>query len=241
VPTDATKLDLVDVALANGHPVSPRLIDDWVALGLLDQPTKRGLGRGMGIRATWAPNQVQLFVRLLVARETAHRVKTLCNLPVWLWLTCGDEYVPLRQAKRAMETWVHGSATTAWGHARAAAKAASEGLPASVATRARSRVAQLLAEALYRGRLDEVSLARVLGDAPGAADHLRVLSARFDAVKRIAAIDDDAYLEARAFYGSLTPPLRPGDPDLQELASNACLDLVTLLGFGLRNASPTAT
>jgi hypothetical protein len=232
----ATKADLVSQAAALGHPVTPRLIDDWVSLGLLDQPVRHGLGRGRGSVSTWPASQVQLFERLVRARATAHRVKTLCNIPVWLWMAWGDEYVPLRQTRKALTTWAQGSSRAPWGHARAAAQAAGNALPSSVGAKARRMVVRLLTEALERGILDEVRLAQTLADAPDAEGHVRVLRARFAALRTIASIDHDTYLEARASYRALKPPTRPGDPDLQERVTSACLDLLTLIGFELRRS-----
>jgi len=231
VTDGATKADLVALAAAVGRPVTPRLIDDWVSHGLLDQPVRRGLGRGRGSVAGWPPNQVKLLERLLRARATARRVKTLCNIPVWLWLAWGDEYVPLRQAKKALTTWAQGSSTTPWGHTRTAAQAAAIGLPSSVGAKARRMVGRLLTEALERGTLDEVRLVQTLAKAPDAESLVRVLRARFTALEAISSIDDDTYLEARASYRALNPPKRAGDPDLEERMTNACLDLLTLIGF----------
>jgi hypothetical protein len=95
-------------------------------------------------------------------------------------------------------------------------------------------VETFLTEALERGELDQARLAQVLSDFPDAADHVRLLRARFDAIHRFSSFDDDAYLEARAAYRSLNPPMRPGQPFLEEAVTGACLNLLTLLGFGLR-------
>jgi hypothetical protein len=234
VTEESTKTDLVDRATALGQPVTGRLIDDWVSLGLLDQPDRRGLGRGKGVRATWPVNQVRLFEQLLAARRSARRVKTLCNIPVWTWLTWGDSYVPLRQAKRATETWVLGSGTTPWGHAKSAACAAAGAFPTTVSAKQRRAVERFLTDAVERGRLDEVRLSQVLHDVPEAADHVRVLKARFAAVGQIRSVRDETYLDARAAYLSLSPPRRLGDEGLQERVTSACLDLVTLIGFEIR-------
>ena len=232
----ATKAELVAMSIRLGRPVTARLVTDWVSLGLLDRPVRHGLGRGGGSEAYWPENQVRLFERLLRQQTTAHRVKTLCNLPVWQWLAWGDAYVPLRQTRRAMATWATGSATTPWAHARAAGRAAAEALPPSVTPKARRQVTQLLVEALERGTLDEARLTQTLERFDEADDHLRALRARYAALAALARVSDDTYLEARAFYRSLKPPMRSGDPDLQERAAGACLDLLTILGLELREA-----
>src|ERR1039458_9645654 len=60
--------DMVAVARAAGYTVKPRLITDWVSLGLLDKPDQRGRGRGKGKQYTWPPSQGRLLVTLLNKR-----------------------------------------------------------------------------------------------------------------------------------------------------------------------------
>lgn len=237
----ATKAELVLLAAGLGRAVTPRLVDDWVSLGLLDRPIRRGLGRGRGSVSGWSVNQVNLFEQLLRARGTARRIKTLCNIPVWLWMAWGDDYVPLRQTRKAMATWAEGSSRTPWGHARAAALAAAGALPSSVGPKARRAVVQLLTEALERGALDEVRLSQTLSGASEVDDRIRILRARFDALSAISSLPDETYLEARASYRALKPPTRSGNQDLQERITSACLDLLTLIGFerGRRARLPT--
>jgi hypothetical protein len=82
------------------------LITDWVGLGLLDRPHKPGRGRGAGSDpGTWSDAQVQLFLALWRQRPHAS-IAELCNFPVYLWLFWGNDYVPLGQVRRAMNTWL---------------------------------------------------------------------------------------------------------------------------------------
>jgi hypothetical protein len=108
-PSTYTKADLLAQARAAGSPVSRRLIDDWVAKGLLDRPHVQGLGRGKGTTAVWLENQRRLFLLLLNKRgelkQTSGRSRVLPNIPVALWLYFGDDYVPLRQVRRALRTY----------------------------------------------------------------------------------------------------------------------------------------
>jgi hypothetical protein len=101
---------LVDLATQNGLRASARLITDWVELGLLDQPERRGLGRGKGsAKGTWSADQAGLFVDLLMLRQRpddpVSHVAGLANVPVAGWLWMGDLVVPLRQVRRALATW----------------------------------------------------------------------------------------------------------------------------------------
>jgi hypothetical protein len=96
---------MLERARAAGFDPSGRLLSDWVSLGLIDRAERHGLGRGAGTSATWPANQLQLFLVLLRQRPTVTRMIALCNIPVALWLWWGDDYVPTRQTRRALETW----------------------------------------------------------------------------------------------------------------------------------------
>jgi len=101
-----TAEELVEDARRAGFQVTVRLVTDWVELGLLDRPDKRPLGRGRGsAKGVWSQPQREMFVALLDRRATVTRVAGLANFPVWTWLVYGDDFVPLRQARRALKTW----------------------------------------------------------------------------------------------------------------------------------------
>jgi len=101
-----TAAELVEAAHQAGFEVKPRLITDWESLGLLDSPRKRPLGRGRGSdKAVWPERQKDLFLSLLHHRSTVNRVAGLANIPVWVWLAYGDEWIRLRQARKALATW----------------------------------------------------------------------------------------------------------------------------------------
>lgn len=100
--------DLVADARASGHKVTSRLIADWVSLGLLDRPVRKAKGRGKGsAKGQFPENQRLLFLTLLDKRaEGARHVRTLAQVPVFLWCMFGDAYVPTRQVLRAFTTWL---------------------------------------------------------------------------------------------------------------------------------------
>jgi hypothetical protein len=101
-----TAEDLVQAAREAGFDASTRLITDWVGLGLLDRPRRRSLGQGNGsLKAVWPPAQKDCFLSLLHHRQTVKQVAPLANLPVWVWLAYGNEWIPLRQARTALGTW----------------------------------------------------------------------------------------------------------------------------------------
>lgn len=97
--------ELLRQGSAAGFAPTARLVTDWVSLGLLDRPQKKGLGRGRGTTATWPYEQMRLFLLLLDKRRGVKRIGTLCNIPVSFWLLWGDQYAPLRQVRRALATW----------------------------------------------------------------------------------------------------------------------------------------
>jgi hypothetical protein len=97
---------LVKDARAAGFEATGRLIADWVELGLLDRPARRPLGRGRGSeKAVWPETQKGLLLTLLLLRPSVSRIAPLANVPVWTWLAFGEEWVPIRQARRALGTW----------------------------------------------------------------------------------------------------------------------------------------
>lgn len=113
--------DLIRAAREDGYSPTARMVQDWVELGLLDRPERHGRGRGKGVSATWPEAQLQLFLTLLHHRRTVTRVGVLCNVPVWTWLYFGDEYVPMRQVRRALGTWGGFTSKVSWTSAKRAA------------------------------------------------------------------------------------------------------------------------
>ncbi len=101
-----TRQDLITEANAIRPGATDRLITDWVEIGLLDHPHKPGLGRGAGSQpGTWPASQLKLFLALWGKKPEA-TIAHLCNIPVYLWLFWGDEFAPLTQVRRAMNSWL---------------------------------------------------------------------------------------------------------------------------------------
>jgi hypothetical protein len=112
--------NLIRAANEAGFDPTPRLVQDWVARGLLDRPERHGRGRGKGVSATWSEEQRGLFCSLLDKRRSVNQVAPLCNIPVWTWLYFGDTYVSLRQVRRALNTW--GEQKASWTTAKRTAQ-----------------------------------------------------------------------------------------------------------------------
>lgn len=217
--TSWSKEDLVTMATAKGHrQVSTRLVDDWVAKGLLDRPELRPLGYGRGSKpAVWPENQRELFLTVLEKRDEGMPIPALCNIPVWLWLWWGDSYVPIRQVRRAMQTWTKAAGYPPAGRARTDMRRlmGEWGHPL-----ARRRDRRDLEEALYpmvcNGRVDEAALLPLVErvfDPKGAgvprgsvggqltpAGYVQLLRARVDAITHLHGFDDQLFEQARIAY-----------------------------------------
>lgn len=151
--------DLIADAKASGYVVGPRLITDWVSLGLLDRPVRRSLGRGRGSdKALYSGNQRKLLVTLLHHRKSVRNISTLAKIPLALWVYYGDEYVSLEQAKRAFRTWL-GDYRTSRERAEWSAREMLAQLDNPEAAPAdRRRLRQALADIAYTGELDMTAL-----------------------------------------------------------------------------------
>ncbi len=101
---DLTRSELIEKANEVGFEITQRTFTDWVARGLLAQAHRSGAGRGSKA-GTWSENQAVLLQVLLRLQPQAKHLHVLANIPVWLWLRHGDDYVDTTQAHRAMETW----------------------------------------------------------------------------------------------------------------------------------------
>ncbi|MFL6124943.1 hypothetical protein [Actinophytocola sp.] len=155
-----TRDDLIADARAAGHEVTVRMITDWVARGLLDQPTRQPKGRGHGSnKGLYSQNQRRLFITLLGKRPSNH-LRSLARVPLYLWLYWGDDYVPTRQAIRAFDTWLGDFRVS-----KEAAKQAAQQLlgrvdhPDATST-ARRALLKVLADIAYHGRIDEEALSK---------------------------------------------------------------------------------
>lgn len=229
---------------------------------LLDKPHKPGRGRGAGAHpGTWPYAQMQLF-RTLWGRRPADTIADLCNIPVYLWLYWGDDYVPLRQVGKVMNTWL---ALVRHVPARAADDAAAhilgiiaEGRP----TRARR---DLLAQALKAEPIDveqarsqlvtrSRAMAPVVDPASGRTVDVdpellaRFVEGRAAAEKQLGKLPDYLFEWARFFNLYTEGEYQRDQPVLaadsrhgrlfprrhvEDTIKRACANLLTLLGAAL--------
>lgn len=188
-------------------------------------------------------------------------MKTLCNLPVFFWLFWGERLVPLRQVRRAMNSWFEAASRDSTASVRSTAETFVTAVANPKAPHAlKSQAVRSLARAARSGRFDGEELSYLMDEvmrpdresrrhdptlrpeSPG-----RVIKARWAAAValRKRMIHDELWQWARAFhiwsYGeylmtqtaaaSQTAP--PIDSTLSERANSACISLLTILGLGL--------
>jgi hypothetical protein len=85
-------------------PRSRPWIRTLVRDGLLDVPEIRGIPghRGGRREGTWPAEQFELFLLLLELLPKGVPRKSLCDVPVGVWLDRGSGHVPVRQVRRAL-------------------------------------------------------------------------------------------------------------------------------------------
>lgn len=149
--------DLLMDAADRKFPATVRLIRDWVALGLLDHPQRRGGGADRGSeKAVWPSAQRNLFRLLMDKRPDVTGIVPLCNIPVAIWLMWGEPYVRTAQAQRALATWAGKSGKGSWPTARAQARQVADFLDDLDASRAqRERLIEALAKTARARRVDK--------------------------------------------------------------------------------------
>lgn len=210
-----TRAQLVAAAKERGYQVSDRLVTEWVRLGILDHPdrVRRTDGR-RGAMYLWPDTQYHLFLTVLDKWATVGHPKSLVQVPVSIWLYWGDEWVPLRQVRRATETSV-GLFGPPRSYERALANAREVVNQLKRPGAPRAAVAALrdaLAVGMHRGDLDPHALrpltAAVLkvdpatdGWGPFGTDVDQVvtgLCATMTAIRNLGSFTDADYHEARA-------------------------------------------
>lgn len=172
--------DLVADAAAAGHEITSRLIRDWTEHGLLDKPQRRPAGKGHGSApALYPANQRNLLLTLLHHRP-GKNISSLARIPVAIWMYWGEEWVPLRQARRALMRFLGDPASKTYDQdakratkdrARSVAQAILGQLDNPAATpRARRELLATVTDAAYTGDPDLERLERAYRDVfePGA-------------------------------------------------------------------------
>lgn len=112
--------DLINAATKAGYAeLSARAITDWVQKGLLDQPARQGKGRNKGSgKGIYPEAQRDLLLLILDKRGSDKGIANLLRIPITIWLYWGDDYVPTRQALRALTEWAKRYQTSSQARAR---------------------------------------------------------------------------------------------------------------------------
>lgn len=230
---DGTVDDLLNDARSGGYHATRRLISDWVSLGLLDYPKRRGRGRGAGAaKALYTGQQRQLFLSLLAKRSEVRHIKPLAQIPVFIWMYWGEDYVPLRQARRAFMTWL-GDVRDSKDGARRSARALLGQLDHPGATEtARRTLVNVMAEIAYTGHLDVPVLRQAVtavfepDGKPRALGHptapldvnavVTLLEARLAAVRELheGRVSDEQLVQARDAHRLHMAEYVQSQPDL---------------------------
>ena len=260
-PTEGayTKEEMLQAAAAEGLQANSALFDRWVALGLLDAARAEGRGYGRGVLRTWPEGQLQLWRTILSQRQRGvARPRTLANVPVSLWLFWGEDYVPLRQVCRALETYAEIGRTAPRHDYRESARTLVRDFAAPQANRhAKEALIDVLTESARTGRLDEDGLQRLAVAVVGPTDHAQQadgprvagsIRAQFAARASFHSFKDYHLRWARAMYlfasedYSRTRSTLASDPrfghihgpyDFEHALSRACQDVLYILGLSL--------
>lgn len=248
---------------AGYEDVSKRLLLDWTNLGLLDTPERksRGPGGGSGSRFEFADHQLELFLALLQQRKGLRYVAGLASLPVSAWLYWGDEWVPLRQVRKALMTWWgRGGHVQSLAKTRELAQRFVDVLVGDQGSKAkRKRLVDEITSSFDAKHYDVAKITQlvedVLASLPGghwgpfqmgtqeAVDLLRAMTV---AMEHYDEFSDGAFYEARArlrqnavAYFRDQPKMADdrvwghlfNEMSFQDLVNRACADLLIGLGF----------
>ena len=239
---------MLEAASGKGVRISRRLMTDWIGHGLLASPSAPGKGRASGrAQGTWPRPQLELFAALATLRAEGLGVQALCPLPVWYWLTRGDDWVPLSQARRAFKTWAPGFNIITERQSQAVASRVLAEFDSPTATRAdRKAFRTIISEAAYRGIApDNAKLADAiakLGRSGGdfnAESYATLITIQLRVLRDVTEFTDAEYKLARALHNTLRADFQRVRPDDERPTDdrdwpNACAGLVACLGHGTR-------
>jgi hypothetical protein len=219
--------DLVADAAAAGYEASERLVRDWTAHGLLDSPQRRPAGKGHGSAAALYPAAQRHLLLTLLHHRPGNSISSLARIPVGIWMYWGEEWVPIRQARRALlrhlgdpqsRTYARDVGRASKDRARAAARSMLSQLDSPQATpQARRDLLDAVTDAAWTGKPDldvleravtavfdagTTRIRRAIGhpSAPVTTDAMiGVIRARLEALTALTAgrVTDEALTQAR--------------------------------------------
>lgn len=254
-----TQAELLAQARRRHYSVDADLFKRWVTLGLLDLADAESRGYRLGVRRTWPDSQRRLFLTLLDKHRGVRSARALTNIPVLTWLIWGDDFVPLRQVRRALETWadLRRGGPRLYGYRPAAHALVANLARPGADPRAKAALVDALVESGRSGVLDDDEVApllvRVVGSRDPAAQTdgervLGILRAQWAARERFFEFTNGHFRWARAFYlyaqadyAQARPELAADQRfgklhskfDLQHVANQACHDVLFNLGIAV--------
>ena len=167
--------DLVADAATAGYQITKRLIRDWTEQGLLDRPRKRPAGKGRGSAPALYPASQRNLLLTLLYHRPGKNIASLARIPVCIWMYWGEEYVPVRQAQRALRRYL-GDPQAGPRYARDAIRASKERARTvarevlsqmdnpQATPQARRELLDTLTQAAYTGRPDFGQLEQAVSD-----------------------------------------------------------------------------
>lgn len=202
---------LEDAAALIGQPVTSRRLTDWVELGIVPAPIKRGLGRGRGIASGWSTFGHGFWLDMLRKREQGEDIAGLTNYVLGLWVYYRVP-VEASQVSRALRTWARRRSRSRTGHLTKSATIAVERYshPGSKAAD-RRRLIRLLGS-VPKAVAPETSIGPVVRAvvAPGQAGRRGTTSRREGetlSVELIAQVIGTQRLAAVPWDGAVAPEL----------------------------------
>ncbi len=205
-----TQAQLVAEARRHGYRISAKLVERWVTIGLLDQARAIGRSRGKGVDRRWPEEQRQLLLSLLQHHRQTQTIRALTNIPVFVWLLWGEDYIPVRQVRRCLETYCQASRDartfrgTAWAR-KLVRDLTRPGAPA----RAKEILVDELLASVRDGALHETELRRRLVEVVGPEDPgaqvdgpraYAIVAAQWALLHHFYDLTDAHFRWARAFY-----------------------------------------
>jgi hypothetical protein len=237
------------------------LITAWEKPGILDERryVPRGPRGGRGANYEWSDEQAVVFLTALQWRRNFTRLADLCTVPISLWLYMDDGFLPLRQVRKAMRTWIFRNQGTireeeTLAHARWVVKTyCPPETPPKVKRWLRDEVAEIFSTHAYdfdrTVRVFEEALPEKWGplETPPKTFALAVMVPAI-AMDRFDELTDDDFVQARLRQRATLPEYLDRHPDLAssdeydgmfkkgdlaQLIREASQDVTTLLGMEL--------
>lgn len=256
-PQPGTRLDLLADAEQVGYPMIDRKLTDWYRLGLVGSPTRQRSGQTGQDLAEYSSEQRSLFQA--VARNAPGRKNAqLANIPVFAWLTWGEDWVSLAQLRAALRTAI-GNVQRSARAADTAAKLFVDSVAVPRTTRKlgpEEDLRHVISQQLQRGRVNLAALRKSVGalykpgrveigqgpvGAPLTADGVMVvITARMAAARKLDSLTDEQLLDARAQHLASWAEYQNAAPTLRETAGPRFERLFTDLDVDTRVAHATS-